>query len=108
MIKAYKQFRHVARLSKLNWAVTFVAYCLHVQDINPDYKLDYPINVFFEQNGRSTAIYYLKRGTVQIIQFFVTWINCQVHFLTRDMSHSMKVNVSAQADYPHVGQDHQF
>ena len=42
---------------------------------------------------------------MQIIQFFVTWINCQVHFLTRDMSHSMKVNVSAQADYPHVGQD---
>jgi len=56
MIKAYKQFRSVARLSKLNWAVTFVAYCLHVQDINPGYKLDYPINDFFEQNGRSTAI----------------------------------------------------
>jgi hypothetical protein len=74
MIKASKQFRRVARLSKLNWAATFVAYCLHVQDINPDYKLDYPINVFFEQNGRSTAIYHLKSGTMQVLQIFVTWI----------------------------------
>jgi hypothetical protein len=73
MIKAYKQFRRVARLSKLNWAVTFVAYCLHVQDINPDYKL-YPINVIFEQNGRSTAIYHIKRETMQVLQIFVTWI----------------------------------